>query len=111
MNNSKSQPLCAISVPSLFCRSWRRLGCLFTVGLIFGMTALVQSVRADVLILDDHFNDPNNNLGLNTNGVGSGFTIFTAVQGGVIETNSFAQTLMRVNGADRAVFCSIDAFP
>src|ERR1051325_12175471 len=99
-----------VLLQNLYSRSWRRLGYLSIVGLTFGL-ALAQSSRADTIILDDHFNDPNNNIGINTNGIGSGFTIFTAVQGGVVESNSFAQTIMRVNGADRAVFNSIDALP
>lgn len=109
MNNSTSHPIYTNSLQGLFCHLRRQLGCLFGIGLALGLLAPAQPVRADIVLLDDDFNDPNNNIGINTNGIGNGFTIFTAANGGVIETNSFAQTLMRVNGADRAVFCSMDA--
>ncbi len=111
MNSFKNNPSYVIFSQGLCGSLWRRLGCLFAAGLTFALFALVLPVRADVVILDNHFNDPNNNIGLNTNGIGSGFTIFTAAQGGVIESNSFIHTLMRVNGADRAVFCSINSIP
>ncbi len=94
------------SISELVSRAEKLAACL-----MLGVAALSQSVRADLVVLDDDFNDPNNNLAINTNGIGSGFTLFTAVNGGVIESNSFVQTLMRVNGADRAVFCSINSLP
>ncbi len=111
MKTPTSNLICIVFLQNLYSHCWRRLGYLFVVGLTSGLAALVQPLRADTIILDDHFNDPNNNIGINTNGIGSGFTVFTAASGGVLESNSFAQTLMRVNGADRAVFCSIDALP
>jgi hypothetical protein len=82
---------------------WRRL---LAAGLTLGLTAFVQITRADVVILDDHFNDPNNRLTVNTNGIGGGFGVFTSNTGFTRETNSLAQIGNTGNGAGRANIAS-----
>jgi hypothetical protein len=82
---------------------WRRL---LATGLTLGLTALVQTARADVVILDDDFNDPNNRLTVNTNGIGGGFGVFTASTGFTRETNGLGVIGNTGNGAGRANIAS-----
>ena len=51
---------------------------LMVCGVLIFTAPLRQPVRAAVVILNDAFNDPGNNLGINTNGIGDGFTVFIA---------------------------------
>ena len=84
---------------------------------IFGAIILAammpHPLRADAVILNDAFNDPHNNLGLNTNGIGDGFTAFIAGNmgpGGYLrETNGQAQFSSAVNGSCRANIVSKDS--
>ncbi len=49
------------------------------------------------IIVDDDFND--GAIGTNTNGIGTGFNVYTATGGAVTETNSFANLNDTGNGA------------
>ena len=77
----------------------------------------LPSTRLGTVVLDNGFNDANNNIGLNTNGVGHGFTTYVNAASGqdgftyALETNSLAQLSSSVNGANRESIDSIDAFP
>ena len=79
---------------------------LVVASLTLGLAVLFQTARANLVILDDNFNDPNNNLAVNTNGIGGGFGSFTASTGFVRETNGLAQVGNTVNGAGRANIAS-----
>jgi hypothetical protein len=74
------------------------------------LTALVPSVRADVVVYDDDFLD--GVLGINTNGIGSGFSSYQAF----VEANTYAreqggllQLSSSINGARRESVVSKDA--
>jgi hypothetical protein len=88
---------------------------LMVCGVIIFIASILQPVRAAVVILNDAFNDPNNNLGINTNGIGNGFTAFLAGNSGpggcLRETNGQAQFSSAVNGACRADIVSKDSTP
>jgi hypothetical protein len=94
-------------IPSSFPRPrigyWGRL---LATGLTLGLAAFVQTARADVVILDDHFNDPGNRLTVNTNGIGGGFGSFTQSTGYTRETNSLGVIGNTGNGAGRANIAS-----
>ena len=83
--------------------NWQRL---LAASLTLGLTALVQTARADLVILDDDFNDPNNRLTVNTNGIGGGFGSFTASTGFTRETNGLGVIGNTGNGAGRANIAS-----
>src|ERR1035438_3301676 len=55
---------------------WRRL---LAASLTLGVAAVLQTqtVRADSVIFDDHFNNATNDLSNNDSGVGGGFTAFS----------------------------------
>jgi hypothetical protein len=84
---------------------------LLAAGLMLGLTAFFQSARADLVMLDDDFNDPNIRLAVNTNGIGGAFSFFTASTGFARETNSYAQVGNTGNGAGRANIASQNGFP
>jgi hypothetical protein len=84
---------------------------LLAAGLMLGLTAFFQSARANLVMLDDDFNDPNIRLAVNTNGIGGGFGFFALSGGFSRETNSFAQVGNTGNGAGRANIASQSGFP
>ena len=88
---------------------------LMVCGVIIFTASLQQTVRAAVVILNDAFNDPSNDLGINTKGIGHGFTSFIAGNTGpgayLRETNGQAQFSSAVNGAGRENIVSIDSTP
>ena len=86
-----------------------RVGKLAACLITLGIAALAPSARAQLVVLDDQFNDPNNNIGLNTNGIGHGFTTFSASGGIAIETNGTVRLDSPVNGAARESYSSIDS--
>lgn len=83
---------------------WQRL---LAASLTLGLAAFLQTARASIVILDDDFNDPNNNLAINTNGIGGGFGTFTASTGYTRETNSLGVIGNTGNGAGRANIASV----
>ena len=84
-------------------------------GVIILTATLPHPLRADVVILNDAFNDPNNNISLNTNGIGDGFNAFIAgysSPGGYLrETNGQVQFSSAISGACRANIVSKDSIP
>ena len=84
-------------------------------GVIILTATLPQPLRADVVILNDAFNDPNNNISLNTNGIGDGFTAFIAgnsAPGGYLrEANGQVQFSSAINGACRENIISKESIP
>ena len=87
---------------------WQRIS---TAGLTAGLALFIQSVHASTVVLDDDFNDPGNNLGLNTLGIGGGFTAFssnTDPNTYALETNGVVQLSGDVNGGSRASIASIN---
>lgn len=82
---------------------WKRF---LTASLTLGLAAALQTVRADLVVMDDDFNNASNNIANNDGGIGGGYATFTAISGQVRETNSLVQLASTVNGADRAVIAS-----
>src|SRR5215469_8858519 len=73
--------------------------------LTLAFAAFLQPARAAIVILDDDFNDPGNNIGINSSGVGGGFNSFTS--GGIVrEINSLLQLDGQGYGYDRASVAS-----
>src|ERR1017187_9385776 len=97
MNNST----CIASARNPHSRLQQGIGCwrrLLAASLTLGVAAVMQTqtVRADVVIFDDHFNNASNNIANNDLGVGGGFTAFSYDNGvnafavDAFETNHFA---------------------
>ena len=97
MNNSKN----IYSSQNPHSRLQQGIGCwrrLLAASLTLGVAAVMQTqtVRADVVIFDDHFNNASNNIANNDLGVGGGFTAFSYDNGvnafavDAFETNHFA---------------------
>jgi hypothetical protein len=86
---------------------------LMVCGVVIFTASLQQPVRAAAVILNDAFNDPGNNLGINTNGIGDGFTLFLAGNSGpggyLREAQGQAQFSSAVNGACRENIVSKDS--
>ena len=82
---------------------------LFAASLTLGLALLLQPARAQIIYESDSFNDPNDVLTLNTNGIGDGFNPY-ASGGTVEEANDRALLITTGNGAQREVINSIDSF-
>src|SRR5215469_15880496 len=111
MTNPMKNSNLSLSSPDSQRRFWRCIGNWrrsLVIGLVLGLTAFLQSAHANTVVLDDDFNDPNNNLGLNTNGIGDGFTSFATDAADVGETNSLAFLSASVAGFNRSSIASID---
>ena len=94
MNNSKHNhsPQNPHSRPQQGIGCWRRL---LAAGLTLGVAAVMQTqtVRADSVIFDDHFNNATNDLSNNDSGVGGGFTAFSYNNG----VNAFFPSAFETN--------------
>ena len=102
-----------VSSPQKYFCSRLKIGCwrrLLAAGLMLGLTAFFQVARANLVVLDDDFNNSTNNLANNDLGIGGGFGTFTAVSGRAYETNSLAVIASIVNGADRANIASQNGY-
>ena len=110
MNNTaqivSSPKVCYCSRPKI--GYWRRL---LAASLMLGLTAFFQVARANLVVLDDDFNNATNNLANNDLGIGGGFGSFTAGNTPrAYETNSLAVIASTFNGADRANIASQNGY-
>jgi hypothetical protein len=102
-----------VSSPKTYFSSRPKIGYrrrLLGAGLMLGLTAFFQMARANLVVLDDDFNDPLNRLTVNTNGIGGAFGTFTAGGGQSSEANDNAVIASFVNGAARANIASQNGF-